>query len=493
VLSIDRAMQQALRASKILGVWPAIVSDNKDGQDNPGYRVKVKFPWLSDQETTFWARIAIPMAGPERGTYVLPEIDDQVLVVFEHGDIDRPIVVGALWSKQQEPVEVNQSGKNHTKLIKSRCGHRIIFDDQQGGETITIVDRTNKNKIVLDSVHKIVKIESDGDIEVKARANVIVHANALKVGTSQGVTGKAQSLLAHAQKTFGLKATSGITIGGGTTTINVSNAAATRVSGSGAGELGAPGEEQPGDQVAEQTRGGGGSSAGGSGGGGGAQGSPAARATAVASAAPGAEAPAAPASTPPRPDDDHVYVIHARLSAPGGNPLGDEQVIVLKAGTTEQIAGPFTTDAQGGFAAIVPENTPYDVQILDTEHAPPVRSSSDDAVQNHLHVGVFENGVPLALERVTVVGPDGSARELTLSADGMLDLVADPGEHQITVRGETFHAHTLTAADLGDGGSHYEFAVRPAPPDLETARAGRYSPGPDHDDGEDGSDDEGVA
>src|ERR1700704_2466397 len=242
-------MPQALRASKIRGMQLAIVVDNKDGQDNPGFRVKVKFPHLAEQETTFWARIAIPMGGPERGTYMLPEIDDQLVVVFEHGDIDRPIVIGALWSKKQEPVEVNDSAKNNTKLIKSRCGHRIIFDDKQGAEKITIVDSTKKNKIVLDSVNKIVKIECDGDIEVTAKANVIMHSNALKVGTSQGVTGKGQSLLAHAQKTFGLKASSGITIGGGNTTINVSNSAATSVSGSGAGELGGAAEEQPKDQV----------------------------------------------------------------------------------------------------------------------------------------------------------------------------------------------------------------------------------------------------
>ncbi|TMQ07041.1 MAG: hypothetical protein E6J91_36575 [Deltaproteobacteria bacterium] len=116
----------------------------------------MKLPWLNDQETTFWARIAVPMGGPDRGTYVLPEIEDQVLVVFEHGDINRPIVIGSLWSKKQEPVEVNQSGKNNTKLIKSRCGHRIIFDDKEGAEKITIVDNTEKNKIVLDSVNKIV-------------------------------------------------------------------------------------------------------------------------------------------------------------------------------------------------------------------------------------------------------------------------------------------------------------------------------------------------
>jgi phage baseplate assembly protein gpV len=243
---------QPPRISKIRGVRLAIVVDNKDGECNPGYRVKLKLPWLNDQESTFWARIAVPMGGADRGTYVLPEIDDQVLVVFEHGDINRPIVIGALWSKKQEPVEVNQSGKNNTKLIKSRCGHRIIFDDKERAEKIIIVDKTAKNKIILDSVNKLVKLESDGDIAVIAKANVILHSNALKIGAEERVTGKSRSLLTHAQKTFGLKATSGITIGGGNTTINVSNAAATSVSGAGAGELGGAAPEQPMDQQAVQ-------------------------------------------------------------------------------------------------------------------------------------------------------------------------------------------------------------------------------------------------
>jgi phage baseplate assembly protein gpV len=255
--AIDRMMLQALRASKIRGVRLAIVTDNREGEGNPGYRVKLKFPWLSEQETTFWARIAIPMAGPGRGTYVLPEIEDQVLVVFEHGDVDRPIVVGTLWSRKQEPVEVNQSGKNNTKLIKSRSGHRVIFDDQEGAEKIAIVDQTKKNKIVLDSASKTVKIESDGEIEVEAKANIILHSNALKVGTKEAITGKGKSLLVHAQKTFGLKATSGITMGGGSTTINVSNAAATSVSGSGSGELGGAAAEPAKDQIEVRNRDGG--------------------------------------------------------------------------------------------------------------------------------------------------------------------------------------------------------------------------------------------
>src|SRR5262249_30221804 len=109
-------------------------------------------------------------------------------------------------------------------------------------------DSTRKNKIVLDSANKIVQIESDGDIEVTAKANVVMHAHALKIGTTEGVAGKAGSVLGHAAKTFGVKATSGITIGGGNPTVNTWKAGACSVSGSGAGELGGAGVEQPEDQ-----------------------------------------------------------------------------------------------------------------------------------------------------------------------------------------------------------------------------------------------------
>jgi phage baseplate assembly protein gpV len=263
-LPIDRRTLLAVGASKVRGVRLAIVVDHKDGHGNPGYRVKLKFPWLNEQETSFWARIAVPMAGSDRGTYVLPEIDDQVLVVFEHGEFDRPIVIGSVWSKKQEPVEVNQSGKNNTKLIKSRAGHRIIFDDQDGAESITIVDATGKNKIVLDSAGKVVKIESDGDIEVIAKTNVIVHASALKIGATEGVTGQGRLVLAHAKKTFGIKAASRIAIGGGSTTINVTNAAATSVSGTGSGAVGGAPPEQPKRSAAPSSDGSGSSDAHGS-------------------------------------------------------------------------------------------------------------------------------------------------------------------------------------------------------------------------------------
>jgi uncharacterized protein involved in type VI secretion and phage assembly len=252
--SLDHPMASAMRAGKVRGVRLAIVVDNKDGGDNPGFRVKVTFPWLTDQESSFWARIAVPMAGNDRGTYVLPEIGDQLLCVFEHGDIHRPIVIGALWNNQQQPVENNKSGKNNTKLIKSRSGHRVIFDDADGAEKITIVDQTKNNKIVLDAANKRVTIECAGDLEIKAKQNIIVHGQAVKIGTSQALTGRGQNVLAHAAQSFGLKASQSITIDGSQVQINVASSPACQVSGSASGELGAIGSETAGEQVQEPTR-----------------------------------------------------------------------------------------------------------------------------------------------------------------------------------------------------------------------------------------------
>ena len=271
---IDRVVPNSGRAAKMRGPRLAIVVDNKEGSDNPGFRVKVKYPWLSEQEQSFWARIAVPMGGKERGTYFLPEMDDQVVVVFEHGDIHKPIIIGSSWNQKQKPPEHNESGKNNTKLIKSRSGHRIIFDDKQGEEKVTIVDSTKKNKIVLDTKTKTVTIEcGDGDIEVKAKQNVILHANAMKITTSASVSAKGKDLLSHSDTVLTVKGASTITVRGNSTKGNVNSGKATTVSGSGSGSLGGVSEEQPAAQKTPQARpttGAGGASGGGNSAGGGA-------------------------------------------------------------------------------------------------------------------------------------------------------------------------------------------------------------------------------
>ncbi len=177
---------------RIAGVVPGIVTDNQD-PDGMG-RVKVRFPWLSDENETDWARIATLMAGEERGSFFLPEVDDEVLVAFEQGDINHPYVIGVLWNGTQRPPETNQNGQNNIRKFRSRSGHEIIFndddtaqqekieirtssghtivlDDSAGQEKIEIIDKTGSNKMTIDSVQNAINIESA--LQLKIKSNIV--------------------------------------------------------------------------------------------------------------------------------------------------------------------------------------------------------------------------------------------------------------------------------------------------------------------------------
>jgi uncharacterized protein involved in type VI secretion and phage assembly len=148
------------------GVVVGRVVNNKDTEGLG--RVKVKFDWLSDLNESAWARIAAPMAGNDRGMYFLPEVDDEVLVVFAHGDVRFPYVIGALWNGVDKPPADNADGANDVRVIKSRSGHVIRLDDTDGKEKIEIVDAHGDNQIVIDTAHNDVRITAKGDITLSA-------------------------------------------------------------------------------------------------------------------------------------------------------------------------------------------------------------------------------------------------------------------------------------------------------------------------------------
>lgn len=168
----------------------AIVTDNKD--PNKLGRVQIKIPVLSAADTTWWAPIIMLGAGKNRGWFFIPEPDDEVLVLFEHGDMNRPMVVGALWNGKDKPPDKNPGG-NPRRVIKSRAGSKITFDDDQ--LKIVIEDGTGKGRITFDaSANKILIEAMTGDVclqsptgdmqivaktaELKAKTDVQVHADA---------------------------------------------------------------------------------------------------------------------------------------------------------------------------------------------------------------------------------------------------------------------------------------------------------------------------
>lgn len=126
----------------------AIVTNNKDPESLG--RVKIKYPWDLENEESYWARISTPMAGNEMGIYFIPEVDDEVLVAFIDGNIEYPIVIGALWNQSDLPPENNSDGKNNIRKIKSRSGHEIILDDNEEGNTKVEIKSVSGHKILLD-------------------------------------------------------------------------------------------------------------------------------------------------------------------------------------------------------------------------------------------------------------------------------------------------------------------------------------------------------
>ena len=173
------------------GVYPALVSDIKD-PDGQG-RVKITLPWSPDTDGgqyEAWARLATLMGGNNRGSWFVPDTNDEVLVVFEGGDPRRPYVLGGLWNGSDSPPEsMDGSGNNYKKVLRSRNGVKVTLDDTDGRESF-IVETPGGDKITMkdgpgsveiaDSNGNSIKLESSG-ITVNASAKVTINASTMAI------------------------------------------------------------------------------------------------------------------------------------------------------------------------------------------------------------------------------------------------------------------------------------------------------------------------
>ncbi len=190
----------------------AVVSDVNDPQSSG--RVKVALPWLSPDYVSDWARTVQPGAGKDRGAMVVPEVGDEVLVVFEQQDIRRPYVVGGLFNGVDTPsngggraVDAN-SGRVNRRSTVSRLGHRIdLFDDAGRTEGITLTTGDDKLKLVLDSVGTAVTVHSDGTVLIEGAKGIVIDAASAKLELKGG--------------DISLRATNGVSIEGSAGAVSV--------------------------------------------------------------------------------------------------------------------------------------------------------------------------------------------------------------------------------------------------------------------------------
>jgi uncharacterized protein involved in type VI secretion and phage assembly len=170
-----------------LGVVVSI--DDPDGRN----RVQVKLPAfhnVAQQDSTLWARVVAPFAGDDRGMFALPDVGDEVFVVFVQGDARQAVVLGGLWNgAAAAPASTQSGGVNRYKRIKSKNGIVITLDDQQGQETLkletpggqafTLQDGPG-SVTIEDSNGNSIKLESAG-ITITASAKVKVNAATVEV------------------------------------------------------------------------------------------------------------------------------------------------------------------------------------------------------------------------------------------------------------------------------------------------------------------------
>ena len=214
---------------RICGVVVGIVTNNQDPDGM--HRVKLRFPWLDMDHESAWARVVSAMAGGGRGAYFLPEPDDEVLVAFEHGSLEHPYVLGALWNGKDKAPENNSDGKNDHRSITSRSGHVLRLGDTDGDERIEIIDKTGNNRIVIHSSDNSLSIEAQGDIAIKsttgkmtldAQGDIAIRSSAGKVSVEGlGVSVASQlDVKIQAQTTMDISASAPVNIKGALVNVN---------------------------------------------------------------------------------------------------------------------------------------------------------------------------------------------------------------------------------------------------------------------------------
>jgi phage protein D len=168
--------------SRIPGVAVAVVTNNEDPADQG--RVKVKYPWLSDDAESFWARLATLGGGNDYGAVWIPQVGDEVVVAFQHGDVSAPIVVGSLWNgKDLAPHRgggMFDAGTVKRSGFVSRKGHKFIFFDADDESGIALISADSKLKVSLN--------ETKGHIKITADGKLIIEANELELKTTQNAS-----------------------------------------------------------------------------------------------------------------------------------------------------------------------------------------------------------------------------------------------------------------------------------------------------------------
>lgn len=149
------------------GVVIGRVTDNQD-PDQEG-RIQVVFPWLGD-DTPRWLHVSSPMAGAGRGLFMMPEVDDEALVAFQHGDFSHGYIVGFLWNPQHAPPTTSPDVRG----LFSREGHALQLIDSES-------NAGNKGAVILSDAHGNAITMTNGVMSIVSRGHLNINAASITI------------------------------------------------------------------------------------------------------------------------------------------------------------------------------------------------------------------------------------------------------------------------------------------------------------------------
>lgn len=174
------------------GVYPAIVTDVEDTEGLG--RVLLSFPWLSETFVSNWARVLHPSAGPMMGWQLMPSPTDEVMVAFENGQLDSPIVIGGVYSETRQPALGWNSvvvGDVLKYAFTSREGHQLIVDDSPESTGIHLQTTLGSSAVITISPElgisiktmegQPITINSASDVTVSSEGEVAVNAASVTI------------------------------------------------------------------------------------------------------------------------------------------------------------------------------------------------------------------------------------------------------------------------------------------------------------------------
>lgn len=180
---------------RFYGVAEALVVDNLDPEKQG--RVKVKFPWFDSGMDSEWCRVSNLYAGNDYGSLFVPEVGDEVLVAFIHGDMRLPIILGGLYNGQDLPPTAREASKDQ-KMIRTKGQHEFLLDDTPGKESVQLKTKGGHNVLLDDAAQKVtVKTTSGQEVVMEdagGKITIKTSSGASITMDASGITLKATSV-----------------------------------------------------------------------------------------------------------------------------------------------------------------------------------------------------------------------------------------------------------------------------------------------------------